>query len=80
MSADGQPDGEHNLDDPLWDGRQCPDRSNCCDPKSDNNDEPPFFVKDINPTSTSLEVRVCNGIPTPAARSILIEEIEFYVE
>ena len=72
--------GEHNLDDSLWDGRQCPNSSNCCDPNSDNNDEPPFFVKDINPTSTSLEVRVCNGIPTSAPRSILIEKIEFYVE
>ena len=75
----------YNLDDPLWDGRQCPDNSNCCDPNSENNDEPPFFVKDINPsTPTSLEVRICNKIPTPTEpanpRSILIEEIEFYVE
>ena len=81
VSADAQILGEHNLDDSLWDGRQCPDSSNCCDPNSDNNDEPPFFVKGINPTSSSLELRVCNMLPTNGAmKSLLIEEIEFYVE
>ena len=69
----------HNVAMPLQQGHMMV----YMDSNSDNNEEPPFFVK-YTPTATSnsREVRVCNRIPTPNAnpRSILIEEIEFHVE
>ena len=64
------------IDEPIWDGMGCPTNSDCCD-------EPPVFVTTVSPTSSALEVRICNSPDqqaTPTLKNLLIEQIELYVE
>ena len=42
-------------DDPLWDGAGCGPFSTCCSWNS-----PPWFRKEISPTSDDIEMRVCS--------------------
>ncbi len=42
-------------DDPLWDGAGCGPLNTCC---TFNN--PPWFYKEVGPTTDDIEMRVCN--------------------
>ena len=62
------------LDDPLWDGQNCPLTSTCC---QFNN--PPWFTKNLpNPTTDNVEMRVC--INQVHQETVLLELIEVYVK
>ena len=65
-----------NLDDTLWDGKQCRDPSLCCD-------NPPFFVRTLDgPTSDDLEIRMCNRLSATLRQEadIGVEFIEIFVQ
>ena len=62
-------------DDPLWDGAGCGALNDCC---SFNN--PPWFYKQLpQPTTDSIEMRVCRDQDTDD-EDIAIEMIEIYVQ
>ena len=62
-------------DDPLWDGAGCGPLNDCC---SLNN--PPWFYKQLpQPTTDSIEMRVCRDQHT-GDEDIAIEMIEIYVQ
>ena len=62
-------------DDPLWDGAGCGPLNDCC---SFNN--PPWFYKQLpQPTTDSIEMRVCRDQGTDD-EDIAIELIEIYVQ
>ena len=62
-------------DDPLWDGAGCGPLNDCC---SFNN--PPWFYKQLpQPTTDSIEMRVCRDQVT-GDEDIAIELIEIYVQ
>ena len=62
-------------DDPLWDGAGCGPLNDCC---SFNN--PPWFYKQLpQPTTDSIEMRVCRDEGTDN-EDIAIELIEIYVQ
>ena len=45
-------------DDPLWDGAGCGASSTCCSFNS-----PPWFLKELTPTSDDIEMRLCADQP-----------------
>lgn len=70
--------GSHNtlyLDDPLWDGDDCPENSSCCELHN-----PPWFCKDLGrELRNDFEVRLC-GDENLANEDIPLELIELYVQ
>ena len=74
---------QHNIfhsSDPLWDGENCNDDSNCCE-----FNRPPYFVNDLgkNVTASSIDARLClHEIGTTGASNredILVEVVEIYI-
>ena len=67
-------------DDPLWDGLDCNEESNCCECN-----RPPYFVKDVGSiTSDHIEARICLKGRGPnniggRGEDILVEVVEIYV-
>ena len=60
--------------DPLWDGRQCPTDSNCC-----NLNSPPWFIAELDSSTDDIELRLCMDQPEPD-EDVAIEEWEIYVQ
>ena len=61
--------------DPLWDGQGCGSQSTCC---SFNN--PPWFCKQLpQPTTDSIELRLCAGSPS-RDEDVPIEVVEIFVQ
>ena len=61
-------------DDPLWDGKNCPSGSTCCELNN-----PPWFIKTLpNSTTDDIEFRLCSWSFSHA--STPIELIELYVQ
>ena len=58
--------------DPLWDGRQCSSEGDCC------STAPWFSVNLINPTSDSIEVRICADFST--SEDTPIQLLELYIQ
>ena len=69
---------QHNIfygDDPLWDGTDCPDNSECC---TLNN--PPWFCKELeNEFRSDIEVRYC-GDEGLDNEEVPLELIELFVQ
>ena len=61
-------------DDRLWDGAGCGPLNTCC---TLNN--PPWFYRQLPPTSDNIEMRVCRDQPR-ADEDIPIETIELYIQ
>ena len=61
-------------DDPLWDGAGCGPLNTCC---SFNN--PPWFYKQLQPTTDDIEVRVCRD-QAATDEDIAIEMVEIYIQ
>ena len=73
--------GVHNIfhsSDPLWDGENCNDDSNCCE-----FNRPPYFVNDLGKslTASSIDARLClhNRKSTTVQEDILVEVVEIYI-
>ena len=67
-----------NVNDPLWDGKDCHSTSTCC---ALNN--PPYFTKTLNQTTADeLELRICLNDPIyyPSYDNIAVELVELYVK
>ena len=63
------------LDDPLWDGENCPDNSACCQLNN-----PPWFCKDLGSEfRNDIEVRLC-GDEHLGNEETPLELIELYVQ
>lgn len=67
--------------DPLWDGQNCNDASNCCE-----FNRPPYFVTDLGMTVTkgAIDARICLQEGAPASigangDDVLVEIVEIYV-
>ena len=60
--------------DPLWDGEGCGQFSTCC---SWNN--PPWFMKEISPTTDDIEMRLCCDQPR-SDEDVTFETLEIYVQ
>ena len=58
--------------DPLWDGQQCSSEGDCC------STAPWFNVNLINPTSNSIEVRICADFDT--TEDTPIQLLELYIQ
>ena len=59
--------------DPLWDGQQCESEGTCCSTA-------PWFVVDImNPTTDSIEVRICASL-SPSSEDTRINMLELYIQ
>ena len=62
-------------DDPLWDGKGCPENSSCC-----RQNNPPWFCKDLGREFRhDFEVRLC-GDEELGNEDIPLELIELYVQ
>ena len=61
-------------DDPLWDGEGCGPYNTCC---SWNN--PPWFMKEISPTTDDIEMRLCADSPR-SDEDVTFESLEIYVQ
>ena len=61
-------------DDPLWDGQDCPSGNTCC---TDRN--PPWFCREVDPSTSVIELRVCTDQPRPD-EDIHLELVEIYVQ
>lgn len=63
------------LDDPVWDGENCPQNSTCCQLNN-----PPWFCKDLGAEfRNDLEVRLC-GDEDLGNEDVPLELIELYVQ
>ena len=61
--------------DPLWDGQLCSYEGSCCS----NGRNPPWFSVDIiNPTTASIEVRICSDFDT--SEDTPIQLLELYIQ
>ena len=68
-------------DDPLWDGENCIDESNCCE-----FNRPPYFVNDLGKvlTASKIDARICLNDDGPDSvgddgEDIFVEVVELYV-
>lgn len=62
------------VEDPLWDGKGCPENSDCC-----NYGTPPHFTTVLDEANTfNIDARLCLGVPESQA-DIGIEMIEIFV-
>ena len=82
--ARGEPGDLLHLEDPLWDGDGCGPRSTCC-----GFNRPPYFSRDIVPTTDSVDVRLCASFRTGrnlqpgvirSREDTPLEVIELYVQ
>ena len=76
MGAQGvePPEGDYDLDNPLWDGTTCSNMDSCC---LFNN--PPWFTAELPaPTTDDVEVRIC-GINAVSDASTPISLLDIYV-
>ena len=62
--------------DKLWDGKQCAHEGTCC---TDSKSPPWFSVRLPNPTTESIEVRICGNEAT-SNEDTPIELLEIYVQ
>ena len=61
-------------DDPLWDGEGCGPYSTCC-----SLNDPPWFMKEISPTTDDIEMRLCCDQPR-SDEDVTFEAVEIYVQ
>ena len=63
------------FEDPLWDGSDCYGSINCC-----ANSTQPWFYRDLSGITTSdIEARLCTW-HIFAHRSVLIDQLELYIQ
>ena len=67
-------DDHLQTDNPLWDGSGCGSDSTCC---FFNN--PPWFHKELVPTSDDIEMRVCSD-QSRINEDVAITSLEIYVQ
>ena len=68
----GSTNGVLFSDDPLWDGNGCTPTSTCCSFQN-----PPYFFRNIAPTTDDLEARICINNRN---EDIRVEVIEIFVK
>ena len=69
-------ESEYYFDDPLWDGHHCYSSTDCC-----TNPTLPWFNRELKESTTSdIEARLCAVYNSFQHGSVLIDQLELYVQ